>query len=188
MKITIKWICLRKNSYQKLSNSYCLWLYRPNAVYATRKGRPISNFDGIWDNGYPFFYLSIFLSIYIHYLSINDQLIDLFYRLIKQKVFFFHLKVIIKSKKGPPCIFWPAHRSYIRLLNQIFISEYRGHTGYILFGGKCRWKTFASVLVSVIILFYLLKVRCNLFNTCHRRNHHNHLLMLMQCVSKTFCV
>lgn len=52
------------------------------------------------------FFLSFhILSIYIHYLSINDQLIDLFYRLIKQKVFFFHLKVIIKSKKGPPCIF-----------------------------------------------------------------------------------
>lgn len=137
------------------------------------------------------FFFSIFLSIYIHYLSINDQLIDLFYRLIKQKVFFFHLKVIIKSKKGPPCIFWPAHRSYIRTASSkpdLYIGIQRTHRLYIIWGGKCRWKTFASVLVSVNILFYLLKVRCNLFNTCHRRNHHNHLLMLMQCVSKTFCV
>lgn len=134
------------------------------------------------------FFLSFhILSIYIHYLSINDQLIDLFYWLIKQKVFF-HLKVILKSKKGPPCIFWPAHRSYIRTASSkpdLYIGIQRTHMLYIIWGGECRWKTFASVLVSVIILFYLLKVRCNLFNTCHRRNH---LLMLMQCVSKTFCL
>lgn len=84
-----------------------------------------------------FFYLSIFLSIYIHYLSINDQLIDLFYRLVKQKVFFFHLKVIIKSKKGPPCIFWPAHRSYIRTASSkpdLYIGIQRTHRLYIIWG------------------------------------------------------
>lgn len=110
------------------------------------------------------------------------------------KKFFFHLKVILKSKKGPPCIFWPAHRSYIHVRTasskpDLYIGIQRTHRLYIIGweggGGECRWKTFASKLVSVIILFYLLKVRCNLFNTCHRRNH---LLMLMQCVSKTFCL
>lgn len=143
MKFTIKWTCLRKNSYQKLSNSYCLWLYRPNAVYATRKGRPISNFDGIWVNGYLFF-LSFHISIHLYPLFVYKWPIDRFILPIDQtKSVFFHLKVIIKSKKGPPCIFWPAHRSYIyaqRLLNQIFISEYRGHTGYILFGGEMQMK------------------------------------------------
>lgn len=129
-------LSLRKNSYQKLSNSYCLWLYRPNAVYATRKGRPISNFDGIWVNGYLFFYLSIFLSIYIHYLSINDQW-SIYFTDWSNKKFFFHLKVIIKSKKGPPCIFWPAHRSYIRTASSkpdLYIGIQRTHRLYIIWG------------------------------------------------------
>lgn len=128
-------LSLRKNSYKKLSNSYCLWLYRPNAVCATRKGRPISNFYVIWVNGYLFFLSFHILSIYIHYLSINDQLIDLFYWLIKQKVFF-HLKVILKSKKGPPCIFWPAHRSYIRTASSkpdLYIGI-QTHRLYIIWG------------------------------------------------------
>lgn len=129
-------LSLKKNSYQKLSNSYCLWLYRPNAVYATRKGRPISNFYGIWVNGYLFFYLSMFLSIYIHYLSINDQW-SIYFTDWSNKKFFFHLKVIIKSKKGPPCIFWPAHRSYIRTASSkldLYIGIQRTHRLYIIWG------------------------------------------------------
>lgn len=90
------------------------------------------------------FFLSFHISIHLYPLFVYKWPIDRFILPIDQtKSVFFHLKVIIKSKKGPPCIFWPAHRSYIyaqRLLNQIFISEYRGHTGYILFGGKMQMK------------------------------------------------
>lgn len=131
-------LSLRKNSYQKLSNSYCLWLYRPNAVYATRKGRPISNFDGIWVNGYLFFFLSFHISIHLYPLFVYKWPIDRFILPIDQtKSFFFHLKVIIKSKKGPPCIFWPAHRSYIRTASSkpdLYIGIQRTHRLYIIWG------------------------------------------------------
>lgn len=115
-----------------------------------------------------FFYLSIFLSIYIHYLSINDQLIDLFYRLIKQKVFFFHLKVIIKSKKGPPCIFWPAHRSYIRTASSkpdLYIGIQRTHRLYIIWGENADERHLQ--VYWCLLIFYFIYWRSDAIFSTH---------------------
>lgn len=90
------------SSHQNLTHSYCLWLYRHNAVYATRKRREISNFYGIWFFGYRI--LSIhpcppFVYNWSIYLLINRS----------NKRVFSHFKAIIRAKKGPPRIFWQAH-------------------------------------------------------------------------------
>lgn len=160
-------LSLRKNSYQKLFNSYCLWLYRPNAVYATRKGRPISNFDGIWVNGYPFFFIHI--SIHLYPLFVYKWPIDRFILPIDQtKSVFFHLKVIIKSKKGPPCIFWPAHRSYIRTASSkpdLYIGIQRTHRLYIIWGENADERHLQ--VYWCLLIFYFIYWRSDAIFSTH---------------------
>lgn len=85
-----------------------------------------------------FFFLSFHISIHLYPLFVYKWPIDRFILLIDQtKSFFFHLKVILKSKKGPPCIFWPAHRSYIRTASSkpdLYIGIQRTHRLYIIWG------------------------------------------------------
>lgn len=110
------------SSHQNLTHSYCLWLYRHNAVYATRKRREISNFYGIWFFGYRI--LSIhpcppFVYDWSIYLLINRS----------NKRVFSHFKAIIKSKKGST-----SHilTSTLIQLNPIYTLKYRGHTPPII--------------------------------------------------------
>lgn len=103
------------------------------------------------------FFLSFHISIHLYPLFVYKWPIDRFILLIDQtKSFFFHLKVILKSKKGPPCIFWPAHRSYIRTASSkpdLYIGIQRTHRLYIIWGGmqmkdicKCIGVCYNSIL------------------------------------------
>lgn len=86
------------------------------------------------------FFLSFHISIHLYPLFVYKWPIDRFILPIDQtKSVFFHLKVIIKSKKGPPCIFWPAHRSYLRTASSkpdLYIGIQRTHRLYIIWGGN----------------------------------------------------